>query len=385
MMIADYDCGWLRSIAAVIDRSCRANTNARRAYLASLIVIVWSACRGIAIADPVGEIGAYKPAQIRNPAVAAAARNPDTQMPLVVGRSSQEAKDILTKAGLRYRYVGEVKGQRYADRIAAQSPDQGGPIRRGAVAELTRVREVNATVMTVPAITGMSVADARTRLHPAGLTMVELRGNSHDDAAKIVTQQPLASQPLPVNRQVFVTTIIPAKPPDYLQASAVAGPSGDTAPVANSAPAVNKAPGANYGKKQGRNNSRYASGGTASHAASTAVSNGSASTPSASPPQRDNVFPPPPPPSTFWDTLRAFPRWGWIGILAVCAGGAVLIRHLLKPVPTTVHVRVSFTWRPGLLAYRGKPPARALPGANVHLTVSTPTIRYHESPYSRSC
>jgi serine/threonine-protein kinase len=113
----------------------------------------------------------------------------------VIGAPEQQAKDTLTRAGLR---VGEIRQQASDERLGVVIEQDPGPEEQ--VAADTAVALTVSTgpdSVPVPAVVGQSLAAARTALSDAGLAVGSVAyGDSPEPAGEVLTVTPTAGTPV---------------------------------------------------------------------------------------------------------------------------------------------------------------------------------------------
>ncbi len=117
---------------------------------------------------------------------ASAQQSLTVQVPQLVSMSTQAADEVLRARGLRLVVSGRDASQDVeAGSIAQQSPLSGSRVREGD--QVSVVVSTGPQRITVPEVVGRSVADARTALTQAGLTVGDVSETGTGAAAGTVT------------------------------------------------------------------------------------------------------------------------------------------------------------------------------------------------------
>jgi beta-lactam-binding protein with PASTA domain len=149
-------------------------------------------------------------------------------VPSLVGLKLDQARQEVSKAGL-VALVAEEKASATAEAgtVISQSPQAGASVQPSSTVSL--VVSKGPEKVTVPAVTGQSVADARAKLETAGLKS-ETTDDWSDGVApgKVSAQKPVAGESVARDSVVLLTVSKGPRPPTPT-AQVVRPPEGDSA------------------------------------------------------------------------------------------------------------------------------------------------------------
>ena len=92
----------------------------------------------------------------------------EVQVPALNGYGEQQAKDALTKAGLKMKKATAVSEEAFRDRVTKTDPDAGDTVKPGATVTVTF--GTGPEMVTIPdGIVGLPLADAEAKIKDAGL------------------------------------------------------------------------------------------------------------------------------------------------------------------------------------------------------------------------
>jgi len=116
------------------------------------------------------------------------------KVPAVVGKSVDEAKKLLAKAGFEFKLGKSLASERHPEEaIADQTPDGGAPAAPGQVVEV-RVSS-GAGEADVPNLAGMGMATAKQHLEDLGLKpRIQWVDRAETPSFVVLGQQPAAGQ-----------------------------------------------------------------------------------------------------------------------------------------------------------------------------------------------
>ncbi len=120
-------------------------------------------------------------------------------VPDVVGKTATEAQQTLQRAGLVAEFTGETGS---GSVVTSTSPNPGGRVDPSN----TRVTVTLASRVTVPSVTGMNVAQARSVLRDAGL-QVKVNGIFASDKSQVIWQDPGGGSRVSAGATVTITAI----------------------------------------------------------------------------------------------------------------------------------------------------------------------------------
>jgi serine/threonine-protein kinase len=138
----------------------------------------------------------------------------------VVGLTKVEAAQRLTEAGFEVQFLPSVHSERVpAQRIVAQDPEPDGRVLPGGVIRLTN--SLGPDRRKVPAVVGMTQADAAAALAKAGLVAGPVTSTfASQPAGTVVGSSPAPATPLKPGTQV---TLVVSKGPELLAVPDVTG------------------------------------------------------------------------------------------------------------------------------------------------------------------
>ncbi|WP_461166897.1 Stk1 family PASTA domain-containing Ser/Thr kinase [Tsukamurella serpentis] len=120
-------------------------------------------------------------------------------VPDVTGRTAAEAQDMLARAGLQAEITGESGSGAV---VTSTSPAAGARV----TPSNNRVTVTLAARVTVPSVTGMNVAQARSILQDAGL-QVKVNGFFASDGSQVIWQDPSGGSRVKAGSTVTVTAL----------------------------------------------------------------------------------------------------------------------------------------------------------------------------------
>jgi beta-lactam-binding protein with PASTA domain len=130
---------------------------------------------------------------------------PAVPVPDLVGVNLRDAQARLDRAGLKPGNVDRVQtGDRPPDTVIRQNPSAGEQVEKGKSVQLTIAA---APVVSVPDVTGLAVADARSRLERAGLIPGPVNTVPTAERAPdtVLRQSPAAGEQVAKNQAVSLT------------------------------------------------------------------------------------------------------------------------------------------------------------------------------------
>lgn len=136
----------------------------------------------------------------------------------VLGKSADEAKQLLTGQGLKVETQEQESADKPAGTVISQTTTGGTPVVPGSVVTLTIAKapedgdeggdggDKSQAPVQVPVLTQQKLGDARATLEGLGLRVGEIRG-PQDDNAVVLLSQPGAGSKVPKDTAVNLTTI----------------------------------------------------------------------------------------------------------------------------------------------------------------------------------
>ena len=128
-------------------------------------------------------------------------------VPVLVGRSLDDATTALTNAGLSVGTVTRKDSDQDANQVLGSDPAEGKQVPTSS--------KVNLTIATgnnkVPEVIGMTLREARTTLTNAGFKVDD--GGAQDDTAKVLDQSPDPGTSLRLGSTIALSVEQPAPPP----------------------------------------------------------------------------------------------------------------------------------------------------------------------------
>lgn len=133
------------------------------------------------------------------------------RVPLLEGKPLEKAQQLLARLGLVAEPVTTAESDRAPNTVIEQSPKPDTPVQRGSSVALVIARAI---MVTVPDVTGLSLAEARELIEQAGLAPV----TNQTDGERVESQRPEANLSVVKGSQVVLqlmhtASTEPPKPP----------------------------------------------------------------------------------------------------------------------------------------------------------------------------
>lgn len=129
----------------------------------------------------------------------------EVQVPNVVGKSYQEAADILSEKGLKMKIVNRINSKEEKDHVISQRPEADDTVKRGREIEVVISKGVE--MVKVPNVVGKTLEDATFILESEGLSLGEVGkvNDSETPEGEVVAQSPKRGTSVPVGERVDIT------------------------------------------------------------------------------------------------------------------------------------------------------------------------------------